>query len=296
MGMSEFYGPGDDAESIATIHRALELGITHLDTADMYGMGANERLVGRAIAGRRDEVVLATKFGIVRDPDHPRNRSVNGRPEYVRASIDASLGRLGTDYVDLYYQHRPDPDTPVEDTVGAMAELVAAGKVRYIGLSEVDAGLLDRAHRVHPVSAVQSEYSLWTRDVESVLPVMRGLGVGLVAYSPLGRGFLTGTITSAGGLADDDFRRANPRFADEALAANMAIVDAVREIAAARQATPAQVALAWVASRGGDIVAIPGTKRRPRLEENAAALDVVLTEDELARLEPLGDQVRGSRY
>jgi aryl-alcohol dehydrogenase-like predicted oxidoreductase len=296
MGMSEFYGPRDDDESIATIHRALELGVTHLDTADMYGLGLNEELVGRAIAGRRDEVVLATKFGIVRDPDNPRGRHVSGTPEYVRSSIDGSLRRLGTDHVDLYYQHRPDPDTPVEETVGAMAELVTAGKVRYLGLSEVSADLLERAHAVHPISAVQSEYSLWSREVEDVLPVMRSLGVGLIAYSPLGRGFLTGTITSTGGLAEDDFRRHNPRFAQDALTANLAIVEAVREIAEAKQVTPAQVALAWVAARGEDVVAIPGTKRRTRLEENVAALDVELTPEELARLEPLADLVRGSRY
>ncbi len=296
MGMSEFYGPSDENESIATIHRALELGVTHLDTADMYGRGANERLVGRAIAGHRDEVVLATKFGIVRDAGDPRRRSVNGSPKYVKSAIDASLTRLGTDHVDLYYQHRPDPATPVEETVGAMAELVTAGKVRYIGLSEVDAGLIERAHSVHPLTAVQSEYSLWTRDVEAVLPVMRRLGIGLVAYSPLGRGFLTGTITSAGSLADDDFRRANPRFADEHLAANLAIVHAVRKVADARHVTPAQVALAWVAARGDDIAAIPGTKRRARLEENVAAIDVVLNPDELAKLEPLADLARGSRY
>ncbi len=299
MGMSEFYGPGDEAESIATVRRALELGVTFLDTADMYGMGENERLVGRALAGRRDDVVLATKFGIVRDPQAPSDRgrrSVNGRPEYVKSAIDASLRRLGTDHVDLYYQHRPDPDTPIEDTVGAMAELVAAGKVGHIGLSEVGADLVERAHRVHPVAAVQSEYSLWTRDVEGVLPVLRRLGIGLVAYSPLGRGFLTGAINSVASLADDDFRRANPRFSGDALAANMAIVDVVRAIAAARQVTPAQVALAWVASRGGEVVAIPGTKRRSRLEENVAALGVTLTADETSRLEPLAGLVHGARY
>ncbi|HUK71050.1 MAG TPA: aldo/keto reductase [Streptosporangiaceae bacterium] len=299
MGMSEFYGPGDEAESIATIHRAIDLGVTLLDTADMYGMGENERLVGRALASRRDDVVLATKFGIVRDPRaaHDRSRrSVNGRPEYVKSAIDASLRRLGTDHVDLYYQHRPDPDTPIEETVGAMTELVAAGKVGHIGLSEVSAELLERAHRVHPVTAVQSEYSLWTRDVEDVLPVMRRLGIGLVAYSPLGRGFLTGALSSVAALADDDFRRANPRFSGDALPANMPIVDVVREIAAARQVTPAQVALAWVTSRGGDIVPIPGTKRRSRLEENVAALDVTLTDDELSRLAPLADHVHGTRY
>ncbi len=299
MGMSEFYGPADEAESIATIHRAIDLGVTFFDTADMYGMGENERLVGRALAGRRGDVVLATKFGIVRDQQAPADRSrtsVSGRPEYVKSAIDGSLRRLGTDHVDLYYQHRPDPDTPIEETVGAMAELVAAGKVGHIGLSEVSAELVERAHRVHPVTAVQSEYSLWTRDVQDVRPAMRRLGIGLVAYSPLGRGFLTGAINSTAALADDDFRRANPRFGGEAFAANMAIVDVVREIAAAKQVTPAQVALAWVASRGDDVVAIPGTKHRGRLEENVAALDVSLTADELSRLEPLADQVHGARY
>jgi len=299
MGMSEFYGPGDETESIATIHRALDLGVTFLDTAELYGMGENERLVGRAIAGRRDEVVLATKFGIVRDPENPDDRSrrrLDGRPENVKRSIDGSLQRLGVDHVDLYYQHRPDPGTPVEETVGAMAELVAAGKVRYIGLSEVDAEIIERANRVHPLTAIQSEYSVWTHDIEAELPVMRELGIGLVAYSPLGRGFLTGAISSTEGLADDDFRRNNPRFAADALAANQAIVDEVKAIASARGVTPAQVALAWVGSRGSDVVPIPGTRRRGWLEENVAALDVTLTADELARLEPLGARVQGARY
>jgi aryl-alcohol dehydrogenase-like predicted oxidoreductase len=299
MGMSEFYGPGDETESIATIHRALDLGVTFLDTAELYGMGENERLVGRAIAGRRDEVVLATKFGIVRDPENPDDRSrrrLDGRPENVKRSIDGSLQRLGVDHVDLYYQHRPDPSTPVEETVGAMAELVAAGKVRYIGLSEVDAEIIERAHQVHPLTAIQSEYSVWTRDIEAELPVLRELGIGLVAYSPLGRGFLTGAISSTEGLADDDFRRNNPRFAADALAANQAIVDEVKAIASAKGVTPAQVALAWVHSRGSDVVPIPGTRRRARLAENVAALDVTLTADELARLEPLGARVQGARY
>jgi aryl-alcohol dehydrogenase-like predicted oxidoreductase len=299
MGMSEFYGPGDETESIATIHRALDIGVTFLDTAELYGMGENERLVGRAIAGRRDEVVLATKFGIVRDPENPDDRSrrrLDGRPENVKRSIDGSLQRLGVDHVDLYYQHRPDPSTPVEETVGAMAELVAAGKVRYIGLSEVDAETIERAHKVHPLTAIQSEYSVWTRDIEAELPVMRELGIGLVAYSPLGRGFLTGSISSTEGLADDDFRRNNPRFAADALAANQAIVDEVKAIASAKGVTPAQVALAWASSRGSDVVPIPGTRRRTRLEENVAALDVTLTEDELGRLEPLGARVQGARY
>jgi aryl-alcohol dehydrogenase-like predicted oxidoreductase len=298
MGMSAFYGPDDEQESVATLERALELGVTFWDTAELYGMGANEELVGRTLRGRRDRVVLATKFGIVPEPtggDRTRRR-YDGGPANVRRSAEASLRRLGTDHVDLYYQHRPDPGVPVEDTVGAMAELVAEGKVRYLGLSEVDAGLVERAHAVHPVTAVQSEYSLWTRDVEEVLPTLRRLGIGLVAYSPLGRGFLTGRFSSPADFTEDDFRSVNPRFAEEAFAANMRIVDVVKEVAAARGATPAQVALAWVASRGDDVVAIPGTRRAARLEENVAALDVTLTEDDLARLEPLSEQVVGTRY
>ena len=299
MGMSEFYGVGDDTESIATLHRALDLGVTFLDTADIYGNGVNERLVGKAIAGRRDEVVLATKFGIVRPYDIRNDfhlRTFNGRPDYVRACIDASLQRLGLDHIDLYYLHRPDPYTPIDETVGAMAELIQAGKVRYIGLSEVSAEQLETAYAAHPISAVQSEYSLWTRDVEDVLPTMRRLGVGLVAYSPLGRGFLTGSVTTTQSLDGDDYRRVNPRFADGNLDANLAIVEVVKEIAAARDVTPAQVALAWVHSRGDDVVPIPGTKRRRYLEQNIAALDVELSEDDLARLDPLGAQVAGARY
>ncbi len=302
MGMSWAYGGPegrDDAESTATIHAALDLGVTFLDTSDIYGPYTNEELVGAAIAGRRDEVVLATKFGIVPDPQAPTDvsrRWFDGRPEYVRQAIDASLGRLGLDHVDLYYQHRPDPAVPIEETVGAMAELVGAGKVRYLGLSEVDAELLERAHAVHPITAVQGEYSLWSRDVAAVLPTLRRLGIGLVAYSPLGRGFLTGTIRSADDPPAGDWRHTNPRFSTDALAANSRIADAVRDVAVSIGATPAQVALAWVGSRGKDIVAIPGTRRRDRLAENVAALDVTLTPADLEALEPLGDAVTGNRY
>lgn len=293
MGMSWAYGETDDAESTATIHRALDLGITFLDTSDMYGAGHNEELVGRVIKGRRDEVELATKFGILMNDGV---REIHGEPEYVRQACDASLRRLGVDHIDLYYQHRLDPNVPVEETVGAMAELVAAGKVRYLGLSEVYSEDLDRAFGVHPITAVQNEYSLWTRDTESAVPNVRKLGVGLVAYSPLGRGFLTGTITQNDSLSGDDFRRTNPRFAPDALEANRRIADVVREVAEAKGVQPAQVALAWVHSRGADVVPIPGTKRRRWLEQNAGALDVTLTESDLAQLDPLATQVTGSRY
>jgi aryl-alcohol dehydrogenase-like predicted oxidoreductase len=297
MGMSEFYGDTDEAESTATIHRALDLGVNFLDTADAYGIGANEELVGRAIRDRRGEVVLATKFGVVRDPDNRSFFGIKGDPEYVRQACDASLRRLGVDHVDLYYQHRPDPDTPIEDTVGAMAELVAAGKVRFLGLSEVTADQLRRAHAVHPITAVQSEYSLWVRELEDeVLPAMRELGVGLVAYSPLGRGFLTGTVSEPDALSDNDFRRHIPRWQGENFDVNLRIVGTVREVAAAKGVASAQVALAWVHSRGSDVVPIPGTKRRKYLEENVMAADLTLTEAELARLEPLAGLVRGSRY
>ena len=295
MGMSEFYGPRDDQESTATIHRALDLGITLLDTADIYGPFINEELVGQAIAGRRDEVVLATKFGIVRDPANPSARGVDGRPEYVRRSCEASLRRLGTDHIDLYYQHRVDPDTPIEETVGAMAELVSAGKVRYLGLSEAGPQTIRRAHAVHPISALQTEYSIWARQPEAeVLPAVRELGIGFVAYSPLGRGFLTGAVDVAE-LAPGDFRRGQPRFLGENLDVNQVIVDRIRQLAAARGVTPAQLALAWVAQQGQDIVPIPGTKRRRYLEENAAAAGLVLTDAELTALAEAGT-ARGDRY
>ncbi len=286
MGMSEFYGPSDDAESIATIHRALELGVTLLDTADQYGQGANEQLVGKAIAGRRDKVVLATKFGIVRHDDG--SHAINGRPEYVRSACDASLRRLGIDHIDLYYQHRVDPNVPIEETIGAMAALVAAGKVRYLGLSEAAPATIRRAHAVHPISALETEYSLWSRDPEDdILPTCRTLGVGFVAYSPLGRGFLSGQIKSPDDFASDDARRDNPRFQGENFRRNLALVDRVRALAEAKGATPGQLALAWLLARGEDIVPIPGTKRRAYLEENVAATDVTLNRDELARLDEL---------
>ena len=295
MGMSEFYGTRDDQESTATIHRALDLGIMLLDTADIYGPFINEELVGQAIAGRRDEVVLATKFGIVRDPANPSARGVDGRPEYVRRSCEASLRRLGTDHIDLYYQHRVDPDTPIEETVGAMAELVSAGKVRYLGLSEAGPQTIRRAHAAHPISAVQTEYSIWARQPEAeVLPTVRELGIGFVAYSPLGRGFLTGAVDMAE-LAPGDFRRGQPRFLGENLDVNQVIVDRIRLLAAARGVTPAQLALAWVAQQGQDIVPIPGTKRRRYLEENAAAAGLVLTDAELGALAEAGT-ARGDRY
>jgi len=298
MGMSDFYGKTDDDESIATIHRALDLGVTLLDTADMYGPHTNERLVGRAITGRRDEAVVATKFGIVRDPDDPRARAVNGQPEYVKAACDASLARLGLDHIDLYYQHRVDPAVPIEETVGAMAELVAAGKVRYLGLSEAAPATIRRAHAVHPISALQTEYSIWTREpAESeVLATTRELGIGFVAYSPLGRGFLTGALPAPSELDATDFRAHFPRLAAENLDANLAVVAAVEQVAAAHGATPAQVALAWVAGQGGDIVPIPGTKRRRYLDENVAAAAVHLTAAELADLAAAGARVQGDRH
>ena len=295
MGMSWAYGPSDQTESIATIHRALDLGVNFFDTANVYGEGRNEELVGRAIAGRRDEVVLATKFGIVPDPGDRYARNVNGRPEHVHESCDASLARLGVDHIDLYYQHRPDTETPIEDTVGAMAELVAAGKVRYLGLSEASADTIRRAAAVHPIAALQSEWSLFSRDVEGpILDACRELGIGLVPYSPLGRGLLTGAVSSLDELADDDFRRTQPRFQGENLDRNLELVGVIRSIATEKGVTPGQVALAWVQGQGDDVVPIPGTKRRRYLEENVAALDVALSADERDRLEALAPT--GARY
>ncbi|HET7463992.1 MAG TPA: aldo/keto reductase [Longimicrobium sp.] len=299
MGMSEFYGPGDEAESVATIHRALELGIDFLDTADMYGPHTNEMLVGRAVKGRRDEVVLATKFGIVRDPENPGVRGISGRPEYVRQACDGSLKRLGVDHIDLYYQHRVDPEVPIEDTVGAMGRLVEEGKVRFIGLSEAGAETIRRAHATHPVTALQSEYSLWSRDIEDdIIPTIRELGIGLVAYSPLGRGFLTGRFTSPDDFAPDDFRRNSPRFQGENFGKNLDLVRHIEQLAAQKGCTASQLALAWVMARGSDVVPIPGTKRRAYLEENAAASEVHLTDDDLARIEEIAPKgvAAGTRY
>ena len=299
MGMSEFYGRADESESLATIDRALGLGCTFLDTADMYGPYTNEELLGRALAGRRGGVTLATKCGIVRDAADPKKRGTNNRPEYIRKSCDGSLARLRTDYIDLYYLHRIDPSVPIEESVGALAELVAEGKIRHIGLSEMAPDTLRRAHATHPIAAVQCEYSLWTRDPEDdVLPLCRELGVGLVPYSPLGRGFLTGQITSADDLDADDFRRSSPRFEGDNLERNLALVDAVRAMAAAKACTPAQVALAWVLAQGDAIVPIPGTKRVKYLEDNVGALDVRLDASDLATLDAAfpRDVAAGARY
>ena len=299
MGMSEFYGQTNDTEAIATIHRALKLGVTLLDTADMYGPFVNEQLVGRAIQQHRDQVVVATKFGNVRDPENPRARRIDGSPAYVRKACDDSLSRLGVDHIDLYYQHRVDKSVPIEDTVGAMAELIAAGKVGHIGLSEASVSTIRRANAVHPITALQTEYSLWTRDVEDeIRPLLRELGIGLVPYSPLGRGMLTGTITSVDGLAASDFRRLNPRFVGDAMEQNLALVAAVRSLAHDKGITAGQLALAWVLAQGDDIVPIPGTKRVRYLEENVAAADVVLTAADIAALEAAvpRDAVAGQRY
>jgi len=299
MGMSEFYGATDDAESMATIHRALELGITLLDTADVYGPYKNEELVGRAIKGKREQIVLATKFGIVRDPANPMARGFNGKPDYVRQCCEASLRRLGVDHIDLYYQHRVDPQTPIEETVEAMAQLVREGKVRYLGLSEASAETLRRAVKVHPITALQTEYSLWSRDPEDeILATCRQLGIGFVAYSPLGRGFLTGQFQRFEDLPADDYRRLTPRFQGENFQKNLDLVHKVEEIAKEKRCRPSQLALAWVMSRGDDIVPIPGTKRRKYLEENVAAADMMLTGEDLRRIEAAfpRDAVSGQRY
>jgi aryl-alcohol dehydrogenase-like predicted oxidoreductase len=299
MGMSEFYGEGDEAESIATIHRALELGVTLLDTADAYGPFTNEELVGQAVAGRRDEYVIATKFGNERAADGTR-LGINGRPEYVHAACDASLQRLGMDHIDLYYQHRVDSSTPIEETVGAMAELVTAGKVRFLGLSEAAPATIRRAHAVHPITALQTEWSLWTRDPETdgVLETVRELGIGFVAYSPLGRGFLSGAIQTPADLPEGDFRRNNPRFQGENFDKNLELVARVREIASQKGVSASQLAMAWVLAQGDDVVPIPGTKRRTYLEENVAADDVRLTDEELRQIDevlPVG-AASGDRY
>ena len=299
MGMSEFYGAHDDAESIRLIHHALDAGLDFLDTADIYGPHTNEELVGKAIKGRRNEVFLATKFGIVRDANDPSKRGVNGRPDYVRAACDASLKRLGVDHIDLYYQHRVDPNTPIEETVGAMGELVRAGKVRFLGLSEPSAQTIERAHEVHPVTAVQSEYSLWTRDPEDgILQACEKLGIGFVPYSPLGRGFLTGAIKSPDDFDDDDYRKHSPRFEGANFTKNLKLVDKVRELAVGKGCTPAQLALAWVLAQGAHIVPIPGTKRTRYLDDNLGALEVVLDAADLAAIDAVfpRDAAAGMRY
>ncbi|WCG83685.1 aldo/keto reductase [Pectobacterium sp. A5351] len=300
MGMSDFYSTAqDEKESIATLHRALELGVTLLDTADMYGPHTNEQLLGKAIKGKREQVFLATKFGIIRDPANPHARGICGKPDYIRRSVEGSLTRLGTDVIDLYYQHRIDPTVPIEETVGTLAELVQEGKIRYIGLSEASTTTLERAHRVHPITALQSEYSLWTRDMEAeILPTCERLGIGFVPYSPLGRGFLTGAIRSPDDLAADDFRRTNPRFSGENFGKNLLLVEKINQLAQEKQVTPSQLALAWVLAQGEHIVPIPGTKRRRYLEENVAALEITLTQAELAAINAIfpPDAAAGERY
>ncbi len=299
MGMSEFYGPADEQESIATIHRAIALGVTLLDTADAYGPFKNEELVGRAIRDRRDQVVLATKFGNVRKLEDPSYRAVNGRPEYVKYACDASLKRLGVETIDLYYQHRVDPNVPIEDTVGAMADLVEAGKVRYLGLSEAGPRTIRRANATHPISALQTEYSLWSRDPEDVIfPIVRELGIGFVAYSPLGRGFLTGQIKKFEDLPPDDFRRTVPRFQGENFQKNLHLVDQLTEMARQKDVTPSQLAIAWVLAQGQDIVPIPGTKRVKYIEQNAAAANIHLSQEDLTHLDEAmpKDAVSGTRY
>jgi aryl-alcohol dehydrogenase-like predicted oxidoreductase len=299
MGMSDFYGPSNEKQSIATIHRAIELGVTLLDTADIYGPFTNEELVGRAIKGKRDRVLIATKFGNVRDPKTRAFLGVNGKPEYVRQACEASLKRLGIETIDLYYQHRVDRNTPIEDTVGAMADLVRQGKVRYIGLSEASVATVRRAHRVHPITAVQTEYSLWTRDPEDgLLQALRTLDIGFVAYSPLGRGFLTGQIKRPEDLAEDDVRKQHPRFQGENFQKNLDLVARVEEIAKEHNCTPAQLALAWVLAQGDDIVPIPGTRHPQRLEENVGALDIVLSENDLRRIDAAAPKgvTAGDRY
>jgi aryl-alcohol dehydrogenase-like predicted oxidoreductase len=300
MGMSEFYGDqSDQGESVATIHRALELGVNFLDTADVYGPFTNEQLVGKAIKGKREQFVIATKFGIVRNANDPLKRGINGSPEYVRASVEGSLKRLGIDTIDLYYQHRVDTNTPIEETVGAMADLVRAGKIKYIGLSEAGPETLRRAYAVHPISALQTEYSLWSREPEDeIIPACRALGIGFIPYSPLGRGFLTGAYKSIADFRSDDYRRTSPRFQGENFEKNLELVRHIQALAAEKGCTPSQLALAWVLARGDDVVPIPGTKRRQFLEENIAAINVMLTPQDLARIDEIAPKgaAAGDRY